>query len=73
MPYQATYINPLVQFGSINLTLLLEDDAGVYPPARVEKKFRYPEQVTEAGLLAEAQKEIDRLVYEFENPPEVTE
>lgn len=73
MPYQAVYINPLVQFGAVNLTLVLSNTEGIMPNVRVDKKFRYPEQVTAEGLAAEAQKIIDWAVAEYEKsllPPE---
>lgn len=65
MSYNAKYINPLVQFGSVNLTLILEDDEGIMPPVRIDKKFREAEQITEEGLKAEADKEIARAIENY--------
>lgn len=66
MPYQAIYINPLVQFGAVNITLILTDTDGIMPSVRMDKKFRYPEQATEEGLATEAQKTIYWAVAEYE-------
>lgn len=71
--YQAKYINPLVQFGTVYLTLILEDDEGIMPLVRQDKKFTRPEQITEEGLKAEAQKTIEQAIYNFNNPPQEEE
>ncbi len=65
MPYTAMYINPLVQFGVVNLTLILSDTDGTMPGVRMDKKFRDPEQITEVGLATEAQKTINWAVAEY--------
>lgn len=67
MSYNAVYINPLVQFGAVNLTLILTDSDGIMPSVRVDKKFRYPEQCNEEGLATEAQRTIDKAVIDYEN------
>ncbi len=65
MPYTAMYINPLVQFGVVNLTLILSDTDGTMPGVRMDKKFRDPEQITEVDLATEAQKSIDWAIAEY--------
>ncbi len=66
MPYNATYRNPLLQFGTLSIDLDLEDNAGIMSPIRIGKNFRSAEQVTEEALTTEAEKEILRLTEEFE-------
>ncbi len=66
MSYNATYRNPLLQFGTLSIDLDLEDDAGIMPSVRIGKNLRSVEQVTEEALTAEAEKEILRLTEEFE-------
>jgi len=67
--YQAKWFNKLVQFGSTAMTLLLTDDSGVMPTKRFDKSFYGDVNVSDARLVAEAQREIDQAVYEFENSP----
>lgn len=59
MAYKARYINPLIQFGKANYTLVIEEvgvpDVFVH---RQDKKF--PDSVSDADLEKEAEKELDR-------------
>lgn len=47
-------INPLIQFGKINLSLIITDDAGRFPPFRVEKK--YLQEATKTQIAADIKK-----------------
>lgn len=40
MAYQVTQINDLEQFGELNTTFLLVDNAGIMPDIRIEKTFK---------------------------------
>ena len=57
--YRATYINPLKQFGHLELTLIVTDDEGVLPNLRIDKKF--PDSVTDEELAQEAQRTAELL------------
>lgn len=45
MAYQVTRINDLEQFGELNTTFLLVDDAGIMPDVRVDKTFKINENL----------------------------
>ena len=45
MAYQITRINDLEQFGELNTTYLLVDDAGIMPDVRVDKTFKINENL----------------------------
>ena len=45
MAYQVTRINDLEQFGELNTTYLLVDDAGIVPDVRVDKTFKINENL----------------------------
>lgn len=45
MAYQVTRINDLEQFGELNTTYLLLDDAGIMPDVRVDKTFKINENL----------------------------
>jgi hypothetical protein len=45
MAYQVTRINDLEQFGELNTTYLLVDDAGIMPDVRVDKTFKINENL----------------------------
>lgn len=51
--YKATYINPLVQFGRSEYTLVLVDDAGVMPTLRQQCSFT-PDQLAQMQAIAES-------------------
>lgn len=55
--YKARLINPLKQFGKLNLELILEDEAGVLPFVRQWCKF--PDTVTDQQILEYTEKIID--------------
>lgn len=57
--------NP-VQFGTVVLTLYLEDTEKIMPDVRRDLKLRYPEQCTESALQDLAQQQIDIAVAEYE-------
>lgn len=58
--YKAHYINPLKQNGAQEYDLLIEDDEGILPPARVSKSFK--EGITERELEAAANQEIQNVI-----------
>ncbi len=45
MAYQITRINDLEQFGELNTTYLLTDNAGIMPDVRVDKTFKINENL----------------------------
>lgn len=67
MSYTAIYRNNNpVQFGTVILTLYLEDTNRIMPDIRHDLKLRYPEQLTESALQDMAQQQIDIAVAEYE-------
>jgi hypothetical protein len=64
--YKAHYINPLIQYGRIDFTLVIEDDEGIVPTYRLEKSFL--ESVTAEELDQIAAQEIERILAEQELP-----
>ena len=65
--YTAIYRNNNpVQFGTVILTLYLEDSDKIMPTIRRDIKLRYPEQCTEVALQDLAQQQIDIAVTEYE-------
>lgn len=67
MSYTAIYRNNNpVQFGTVVLTLYLEDTEKIMPAVRRDLKLRYPEQLTETALQDMAQQQIDIAVAEYE-------
>lgn len=62
--YQAHYINPLIQFGRLELDLILEDDTGTYPPIRNHKSFTLP--VVEADLKNAANYDISAFLQDYD-------
>jgi len=65
MPYIAKYINNLQQFGSVNLDLILYDSDMIMPDKRISKNFSLAEQIEEAILISEAQREISIATEEY--------
>ena len=63
MAYQITRINDLEQFGELNTTFILTDDAGIMPDIRIDKNFKVSENLEQ---IIENQKRIDCLIYENE-------
>ena len=61
--YQPHYINPLRQFGKLNLDLILEDDEGVLPPRRISKSF--DEKITDEDLARCGRLEIYNVLREL--------
>jgi len=45
MAYQITRINDLEQFGELNTTYLLVDDAGIMPDVRTDKVFKLNDNI----------------------------
>ena len=45
MAYSVTQINDLEQFGELNTTFILIDDAGIMPDVRVDKTFKINENL----------------------------
>ena len=45
MAYQIEQINDLEQFGELNTTFLLVDDAGIMPDVRVDKTFKINDNI----------------------------
>jgi len=63
MAYQVTRINDLEQFGELNTTYLLVDDAGIMPDVRVDKTFKINENL---DRIIENDKVFTCLFYENE-------
>lgn len=61
MAYQITRINDLEQFGELNTTYLLTDDAGIMPDVRVDKTFKINENL---DRIIENDKQFTCLLYE---------
>lgn len=61
MGYKVTQINDLEQFGELNTTYLLIDDAGIMPDVRVEKMFKLNENLNK---IIENDKVLTCLFYE---------
>jgi len=62
MTYQASFINPLVQFGKRTVELLLVDDAGVLPTIRQWRDF--PAAITAQELVTAGQAAITAVLQE---------
>lgn len=65
MSYLATYINPLMQFGTVSLDLILHDIDDIMPDKRISKNFSEPEQVEVDFLVEEAIREINKATKEY--------
>ena len=63
MAYQVTQINNLEQFGELNTTYLLIDDAGIMPDVRVDKTFKVNDNLNK---IIENDKQFTCLFYENE-------
>lgn len=63
MAYQVTQINNLEQFGELNTTYLLVDDAGVMPDVRTDKVFKLNDNIER---IIENDKILTCLFYENE-------
>lgn len=63
MAYQVTRINDLEQFGELNTTYLLIDDAGIMPDVRVDKTFKVNDNLNK---IIENDKQFTCLFYENE-------
>jgi len=63
MAYQVTRINDLEQFGELNTTFVLVDDAGIMPDIRIQKVFKITNSLEQR--IAN-QKMIDCLFFENE-------
>jgi len=61
MGYKVTQINNLEQFGELNTTYLLIDDAGIMPDVRVDKTFKVNENLER---IIENDKQFTCLFYE---------
>jgi len=61
MAYQVTRINDLEQFGELNTTYLLVDDAGIMPDVRVDKTFKVNENLER---IIDNDKKLTCLFYE---------
>jgi len=61
MAYQITRINDLEQFGELNTTYILTDDAGIMPDVRVDKTFKMNENIDK---IIENDKQFTCLFYE---------
>jgi len=61
MAYQITRINDLEQFGELNTTYILTDDAGIMPDVRVDKIFKINENLDK---IIENDKQLTCLFYE---------
>lgn len=61
MAYQVTRINNLEQFGELNTTYLLIDDAGIMPDVRVDKTFKVNDNLNK---IIENDKQFTCLFYE---------
>lgn len=63
MSYQITQINNLEQFGELNTTFLLVDDAGLMPNIRLDKTFKVNDNLDK---IIENDKNYSCLFYENE-------
>ena len=63
MGYKITQINNLEQFGELNTTYLLTDDAGIMPDIRVDKIFKVNENLDK---VIDNDKKMTCLFYENE-------
>lgn len=61
MAYQITRINDLEQFGELDTTYLLIDDAGIMPDVRVDKTFKVNDNLNK---IIENDKQFTCLFYE---------
>jgi len=63
MAYNITQINDLEQFGELNTTFLLIDNAGIMPDVRVDKIFKMNNNLEK---IIENDKKLTCLFYENE-------
>lgn len=63
MAYSVTQINDLEQFGELNTTFILIDDAGIMPEVRIDKTFKINAYLDK---ILENNKKLTCLFYENE-------
>lgn len=60
--YKAHYINPLIQYGRKEFTLLIEDDENILPPYRMGASFLT--DATDEAMAEHAKNVIDSILEE---------